>query len=169
MTWLDEHSAAVQAVCTVALLLITAAYAWLTRSIAKASERSLSMTAQATRVESLLRLTEFLQAPEVRAARTHVREVLRNSRDHRAWSTQDRRSADTVCATYDPVGVLISEGLVEREPFLTVWGPSIRDCFSILEHYIKFRQSTSGSVYWSNFEWMAGEVPAEPPRSDQVD
>jgi hypothetical protein len=103
--------------------------------------------------QSMLSLVNFLQTNEVREARHIVRENLRQ-KNYSDWSAVEKRAASMVCANYDIAAVLIfQQELVPALPFLKNWGPSIMDCYRILEpHIIEMQKPhNSGPAYWDDF------------------
>jgi hypothetical protein len=110
--------------------------------------------------QNILAIVNFLQAPYVREARTTVREKLRNKSFHK-WTKQERYDASLVCSTYDVVSILIfDQKLVTKEPFIKNWGPSIKDCYEILEDYIRYMQKPekSSPEYWNDFKLLYESV-----------
>lgn len=110
--------------------------------------------------QNILALVNFLQADNVRKARTLVREKLRN-RPFADWTKEERECASLVCSTYDVASVLIYQAkLVPEGPFLNNWGPSIRDCFEILRPFISDMQKPerSGPGYWNDFAILHAAV-----------
>ncbi len=105
-----------------------------------------------SRAQNILEVVNFLQSNDVRAARTVVREQLRN-KDTSKWDDLERQAASRVCATYDVAAILLREGLVPIEPFTDNWGPSIKDCYEVLLPYVQEMQqpSRSGPEYWNDF------------------
>ena len=60
----------------------------------------------------------------------------------------------TLCALAMIASILmLDQELVPKSVFLRNWGPSIRDCFAILEPYIRDMQKpeNSGPEYWDDF------------------
>lgn len=109
--------------------------------------------------QNILAVVTFLQAEDVRAARTIVRQDLR-SIPMGEWSSLQRQAASRVCATYDVAAVLLREGLVPLRPFADNWGPSIKDCYLVLLPFIESMQSpeNSGPRYWNDFGWLYEQV-----------
>ena len=114
--------------------------------------RQLAAMREATTAQNILALINFLQTPFVRNARRIVRKTLKNK--PYPWSEDEIDSASDVCSTYDVAAILILEQkIVSGEPFLKNWGPSIEDCYEILEPHIKEMQKpeNSGPDYWDDF------------------
>jgi hypothetical protein len=114
---------------------------------------------ETTKAQSALSLVNFLQAPEVRAARQTVREVL-SKKPHTKWSAAERQAASMVCANYDVAAGLLRAHLAPAELVVNNWGPSVRHCHKVLEPYVaEHRSGTGGHLsYWSNFDWLCSEA-----------
>lgn len=114
---------------------------------------------ETTKAQSALSLVSFLQAPEVRAARQTVREVL-SKKPLAEWSTVERQAASMVCANYDVAAGLLRARLAPAELVVNNWGPSIRHCHQILRPYVEELRAGPGghSSYWSNFDWLCSEA-----------
>lgn len=110
---------------------------------------------ETTTAQSALSLVNFLQAPEVRAARQTVREVLAK-KPVAEWSTPERQAAAMVCANYDVAAGLLRARLAPAELVTNNWGPSIRHCHQVLHPYIAQLRADPGGhpSYWSNFDWL---------------
>jgi hypothetical protein len=117
-----------------------------------------------SRAQSGLSLVAFLQAPEVRAARHVVREVL-SSKAVADWTSEERQCVSLVAANYDVAAALIRAGLAPIELIAANWGASIMRCHQVLKPFIDEQRSRSGGnpMYWSNFEWLNAQ--AEQPES----
>jgi hypothetical protein len=156
MDWLNENSGAIQAVATIVLVVLTAAYATLTLILARSARRQLEATRRASEGQAVLSIVTFLQIPQVREARAIVRNMNRPSDWESEWSKKEQNAVSLVCSSYDAAAMLITSGLVEAEPFTTTWGPSIIACYDVCEPYVlSMRERASGSTYWSSFEAVA--------------
>lgn len=114
---------------------------------------------ETTTAQSALSLISFLQAPEVRAARQTVREVL-SKKPLTEWSTPERQAAAMVCANYDVAAGLLRARLAPAELVINNWGPSIRHCHQVLHPYVAELRAGPGGhpSYWSNFDWLCAEA-----------
>ncbi len=109
---------------------------------------------------NILALINFLQQPRVHDARTVVRSQLK-SKSYEQWTVEDKRAASVVCSTYDIAGLLILDlDVVPEAPFISSWGPSIRDCYEVLKpfHSEMRSEKNSGSEYWKVFERLAAKA-----------
>jgi hypothetical protein len=124
-------------------------------------QNQLSATRESSVAQNILAVVNFLQAEDVRAARTIVRRELR-SKAMEDWNESEREAASRVCATYDVAAVLLREKLVPLGPFVENWGPSIADCHQILLPFIRKMQepANSGPSYWDDFGWLYAQVIA---------
>jgi hypothetical protein len=115
--------------------------------------RQLKTMQKAAEGQNILSIVNFLQAPYVRDARTTVREVLK-SKPYIDWTKDEKRQASLVCSTYDVASILIyHQKLVPQEPFISNWGPSIKDCYEVCREHINEMQKpeNSGLEYWNDF------------------
>ncbi len=118
----------------------------------------------ASRAQNLLSLVQFLQAPDVRAARKMVRVELPKVPFEQWDKERDWSFASTVCSSYDVAGIVLREGLVTTHPIVENWGSSIRDCYHTCEPFIKEMRRTSGENYWDDFEWLCDEAKRYAPK-----
>lgn len=119
---------------------------------------------ETSNTQSVLALVNFLQAPEVRAARQCVRDVL-SRKPLAEWSPQERQAASMVCANYDVVAGLLKARVAPPKLIVNNWGPSIRHCHAVLQPYIAELRCGAGGhpAYWSNFDWLRNEVDRGQP------
>lgn len=110
--------------------------------------------------QNILSVVNFLQATYVRDARTTVRKQLKG-KVLADWTDDEKRDASLVCSTYDVAAILIfQQSLVPAEPFITSWGPSIKDCYETCEPFITEMQKpeNSGPHYWNDFAQLYAAV-----------
>jgi hypothetical protein len=158
MTRYETAQLVIQVVAVAALLLTLYVYYRQLRTMGA----QLQSARDASSAQNILALTNFLQAPEVRAAREVVRVNLAQ-KHFQDWNDDERREAARVCSTYDVAAIIIRLGLVPREPFVENWGPSIRHCFEVTRPFIEEMQrpENSGPTYWDDFGWLYQEVEGE--------
>jgi len=102
--------------------------------------------------QNTLSVISFLQAPYARESRAWVRKTLRK-KPYDEWTDEDKRQASLACSTYDVLSLLISQQIVPAKPFISRWGASIADCYTICKPYITEMQKTekAGPTYWHEF------------------
>jgi len=146
----------IQVVGVSALLLTLYVYYRQLRTMAA----QLESTQEAASAQNILALTNFLQAPEVRAARETVRVDL-SDKEYGDWTENERREVARVCSTYDVAGLIIRLGFVPPGPFVDNWGPSIRHCYEVTRPFVEEMQrpENSGPTYWDDFQWLYAQVP----------
>ena len=159
MNWLNGNSGGIQAVGTVLLVIITAMYASVTLTMANRARQQVEMTTRASQVQATLSIIQYLQSPDVRAARAIVRNLKPTTDWMRDWTPDEQSAAASVCASYDAAAMLIVQRYVEPEPLVTTWGPSVSACFRICEPFIRSLKETNGPAYWRHFETMFNMVP----------
>lgn len=156
MTTYEQLTLILQAIIGVAAFFTLAVYYHQLRVMSK----QLAAMQEASRAQGALSLVTSLQAPDVRAARQCVREVL-SRKPLAEWSEDERRHASLVVANYDVVAGLLKANLAPAELIVTNWGPSITHCYQVLDPFIAEVRSRPGADarYWSNFDWLYAQVP----------
>lgn len=131
--------------------------------------RQLRVMQHAAVGQNILSVVNFLQATYVRDARTTVRRRLKG-KALADWTDDEKRDASLVCSTYDVAAILIfQQRLVPAEPFITNWGPSIKDSYETCQPFITEMQKieNSGPHYWNDFAQLyavvRNEAPPNPP------
>jgi hypothetical protein len=71
---------------------------------------------EAATAQNILTLINFLQDPEVRAARETVFTKLQD-KDINSWTEKERSGAARVCSSYDVAAIIIKMGLVPTDTF----------------------------------------------------
>ena len=103
--------------------------------------------------QNTIALINYLQMPDIRAARTTVIRQL-NGRRFPEWADEERQAADLVCSSYQAAAILIlKQKIVPQAVFVESWGPSIVRCYEILREYVEDLQRTenAGPYYWKDF------------------
>ncbi|MCL4296185.1 MAG: hypothetical protein KJ077_10675 [Anaerolineae bacterium] len=143
----------IQGVATIGVLATLIVYFLQLRTM----QDQLKASRDAAAGQNLLTLIGFLQNEEVRDARRAVIRTL-GVKPFSKWTEEDERVASKVCGNYDVAGIIIREDLAPLTPIVTSWGSSIRDCYRILEPYIKEMQKRKGPGYWDDFCWLYEKV-----------
>ena len=156
MDWLNENSGAIQAISTVLLVLLTAAYAVLLRRQIRSADRQVEMVAKGSQTQATIDIMMFLQAEYVRDARRTVRSMRPSENWERDWTAQEIEAVGIVCSSFDAVAMLAEHDLMDPEPFTTGWAVTLVKCYEVCEPYIRsLREDQSGPTFWSNFERAA--------------
>jgi hypothetical protein len=124
-------------------------------------EAQLVASQNSASAQNLLALMSMLQEEDTRAARTYLLMSTKH-KEYNAWNEDDRKAAAKVCATYGPAGAILKTGLVPREPIISNWGPSIRDCYKVIKPFIEEMQQSDkgGPDYMINVVWLYEQVKA---------
>jgi hypothetical protein len=167
MGFYDWVQLCITTIGTVALVLTLIVYYRQLRTMGKqlkTTQQQLEATRQGSNGQNILVLTNFLQAEDVRAARTLVIQKLAK-RPFRSWNKEDRITAAKVCSSYGVAGVILQTGVIPNKPFIENWGPSIRMSFETLQPLIREMQKpdNAGPAYWSTYEWLYQQVLKEYP------
>ena len=104
-----------------------------------------------------------LQNDSVRAARAQLFALREKSVD--TWTKEEERAAETVCQTYDSVGIMVRNSLLPKVVIVDSWGDSLRRLWPIVEPLVKkYRQERNSPEFWDDFEWLYGEAMAQERR-----
>ena len=122
-------------------------------------QEQLAVSREASVAQNLIALASMLQAEDVRAARTHLIMTTRG-KDYTSWNEADRSAAAKVCATYGPTGMILKTSHSLRTPIFATFGPSIRECYSVLKPFIENMQQPhkGGPDYLANVVWLYGQI-----------
>lgn len=114
----------------------------------------------ASTAQNILAVFNYLQGTEVREARRIVFTELKE-KPLTSWTEDDRRVASLVYGTYDMAGILIRQGLVPKDLFVTNWGASIVRCYEVLEPFLmELHTLAPGTKYGDHMKWLREEVRA---------
>lgn len=121
-----------------------------------------------SRAQNFFSLAQFLQDPQVRAARRVILDAHDAGALPAQWldpantdSEHDKlvQAAGVVASSYDLTGRVVELGYVDREPFLDDWGPSIKKLHEALSTFIAERRRQHGDDrYFDNFERLVQSV-----------
>lgn len=101
---------------------------------------------------------DILQAEAVRQARGVVLSELRDELFNN-WTDSQRRAAETVCHTYDSVGIMVRHDMLPVEHIADSWGDSLRRTWKILKPLVeKYRLERDSKEYWDDYEYLAQEA-----------
>ena len=115
----------------------------------------LDETKRGATAENVISLIGYLQADDVREARTFVITKLRD-KDIDNWSEEEKYMASKICSSYASAAVVLQTKFIPLQPFIENWGPSVQICYKILEAFIQdLRKSeNAGPNYWKPFDWL---------------
>lgn len=150
---------AAQSVVLVSVLIVYQGQLKAMRSQLGAMKDQVDASRQAAKGQNFLALAKFLQSEDVRDARRVVLQELKG-RDYSSWTDDEKSAAGKVCSSYVVAALVLQSGLVDDQPFIQTWGPSIRLCHQILEPFVKDLQqpTMSGPTYWAAFDQLNGMV-----------
>jgi hypothetical protein len=135
-----------------------------------AAAAALIQSRRLSKAENFFTLAQYLQSPEVRAARRHILEM----HDDGSWpmkatdikppSAEQQHafaSAGLIASSYDLTGRVLSLGFVDQEPFLDDWGPSIKRMEGLLTPFVEMRRGQNHDArYLNDFQRLADDVRA---------
>jgi hypothetical protein len=151
MTSIEAALSYVQVVATFLIFCTFVVYYFQLRTM----QAQLRAVKDAASSQNLLTVIAFIQDEQTRLARDHVINQL-SKRPMDEWNPADRRAAHKVCANYDILAILLQRGIVDREPIIENWAPSILKCFDTLLPYVLElqRPERSGPDYWNEIPWL---------------
>ena len=123
----------------------------------KTMQRQLVSAQQASAAQNLLAFVNFIQAEDVRTARTIVIKHLDASK-YKRWTAAQLRSADIVCSSYTIAGLILRAKLLDTKNVIKAWGPSIRKCYARLKPHIDVMREQAGPDYWEAFDWLVTQA-----------
>jgi hypothetical protein len=98
---------------------------------------------------------DVLQAESVVRSRGIVFSHLAN-KPMANWTDEEFAAAETVCRTYDVVGIMVKHDMLPVEVITDSWGTSLRQAWPILNPLItKHRVDRDAPKFWDNFEMLA--------------
>lgn len=110
-------------------------------------------------LQSLFYLHQYLSQIELGRSRKRVRTELFD-KPYVHWSDEDKQAANSVCASYDQAGILLSAGILDNKTcrsFLSSsWGESICDQYEALKPFLDDKQTPSkiGREFFNHFSWL---------------
>ena len=111
----------------------------------------------------------YLQDPEVREARRVLLDELRGVDYHpkepgNSWQ-KNKRQAELVCSTYDLVGRLVANDVLQTKIILSGWHDSIVECYKAVEGMLADYRTRSGPDYYTGFIYLYEKAKKyKPPR-----
>lgn len=125
------------------------------------TEQSLTLAEQlkqsrkTTNAEFFFRAMYMMQDEQIRDARSKAYELsIEKKIPFIDWTTEDERMVEKVCYTYDVVGMMIRNGLVEESYILPDWHISIKKSWQCTKELVKSRRGEDGDTLWRNYEWL---------------
>ena len=119
-------------------------------------QKQLSASQQASVGQNILSLANFLQAEDVRNARTLVIESI-DSSNYPNWTTNEKQAAAKVCSSYHVAGLILKTGVFPADSkidILKTWGASIGICHDKLKPYVTDIRKQAGSECLWAYEWF---------------
>ena len=119
--------------------------------------------ARVQHTQSFIYLHSYLAQQEFSLARKHVRTELL-TKPYETWSADDLCAANTVCASYDQMGILITLGVLDRRTrrgvLASSWGKSILDQYEVLEPFLSSLQTPhqTGREFFRHFGELVEEA-----------
>jgi ADP-ribose pyrophosphatase YjhB (NUDIX family) len=125
---------------------------------AEAQDKSQRALTNAAHSQVYRAAVDILQGESVRSARRIVLSNLAGTKPSR-WSKKQRAAAETVCHTYDSVGIMVRYGMLPVEFIADSWGDSLRKTWKILAPLIEeYRQMRGSPEYWDDYQYLALEA-----------
>lgn len=127
----------------------------------QAVKHQVEVARSASVAENTLSVINYLQSPDIQAARRTVLQKL-EPENYSSWGkiAEYHRAASEVIASYDMAAIIMRLGIVHDEVFLNNWGPSIEGCFKKCKPLMDDlrRPEKRGPAYWANFIWLHDQI-----------
>jgi len=118
-----------------------------------------------TQAQAFSVAVEHLQEERVRQARQTVFQL--KGKPLESWSSEELRSAEVVCHTYDAIGQMVRHKLLSKKIIVSSWGPSLRRSWPIVRSLVeKYRREFDAVEYWDDYEWLANKAQKAKERWD---
>lgn len=125
---------------------------------ATAQEESREALRKTIEAQTFRTAMDLLQAENVRQARGIVLSRLR-AVPFELWKDGDRSAAETVCHTYNSVGLMVRYKMIPLEYIVDSWGTSIRRTWKIVKPLVKrYRQRRRSGDHWVDYEYLAQQA-----------
>ena len=105
---------------------------------------------KANAMTALTAIISILQAKDVRMARGCLMNITKT--DFEKWTDDEKTKAELACSTFDTVGILLQEKVVEHELITEPWRHSIRKCWENAQPMIVSYRKKRGGDYWNSFK-----------------
>lgn len=125
---------------------------------ATAQEESREALRKTIEAQTFRTAMDLLQAENVRQARYIVLSRLR-AVPIELWKEADRSAAETVCHTYNSVGLMVRYKMIPLEYIVDSWGSSIRRTWKVVKPLVKrYRQRRQSGDHWVDYEYLAQQT-----------
>jgi hypothetical protein len=111
--------------------VVVSIFAFLAAALSALYTRQQVRVAQsASQAQSLFAVLDYLQRPDIRDSRREVLTIL-NTIPISAWTDMQRATASNASASYDLVGTLLRNKVVDKGPIIQNYGASIIRCHEV--------------------------------------
>lgn len=101
---------------------------------------------------------DILQVESVRQNRGVVLSQLKD-KQLAQWSDDEKGAAESVCHTYDCVGIMVRSGMLPVELVADHWGDSLRRTWAIVAPLVSmYRLERDSCEIWDDYEYLATEA-----------
>jgi len=107
---------------------------------------------KATVATAFSSIAEFLESKEVRDARRVLMEI--SEEDFTKWKDEEKKSAEIACSTYDVIGIMLREEVIDHKMVTLAWRDSIVRCWEKAQPMIKSYRKDRGEDFWKGFQWL---------------
>jgi len=108
------------------------------------------------KVDTFMRLFQYLQREEIREARRILIGI--SGKDYKDWSEKEVEAAEKACHTYDYAGVMASKKLLEKGLVAKENQDSIIKCWEAAEPMTTKYRKKRGKKFWRGFEKLYEEA-----------
>ena len=107
---------------------------------------------RATVATAFSSIAEFLQSKEVRDARGVLMRI--SEEDFTKWKDNEKESAEVACSTYDVIGIILQQEVIDHKMVTLPWRDSIVRCWEKAQPMIKFYRKERGEDFWKGFQGL---------------
>lgn len=118
--------------------------------------KQLKIGSKANQLNSFTNLVKIVQGEEIREARGFIFKKLENIK-YKYWNDEDKENAEKVCHTYDTIGIMLKNGLINIE-LLRPWRYSVSECWKIVKPLVEDYRTKRGNDFWTGIEYLAEKL-----------
>ena len=118
--------------------------------------RQLKEISKSRKVDTFMRLSEYLQREEIREARGTL--ISTSGKRYEDWSKEEAEATEKACHTYDYAGVMARRKLIEKSLVANEWRDSIIKCWEAAKPMIMEYRKKRGADFWVGFEKLYHEA-----------
>ena len=107
---------------------------------------------KATIAQAFSSIATMLDDDRVRNARYTLMSISQN--DFTKWTEKEIDNAAKACSTFDTVGIMVSNGIIDHKMVTREWRYSIIECWEHAQPMIAAYRKQRGKDFWDDFEGL---------------